>query len=493
MIYPDKKTFLEKAEINQTIPISCEILADLETPVSALLKTNAVYLLESVENGTNISRYSFLGIPPFSQIIYDGNEIQYINEEKIKETVKEKNILTYIKNFVQDANYKILCDLPPFSGGIVGYFAYEIVKKWERLPEYKKNNLGLPLVNLLITKSIIVFDSLTHKIKIITNCKVNKNLDSSYNDALEQIYRIKDLLSASIPKEKLNHFQKKDIASNVIKVHSTFSKDKYMEAVKKCKQYIVDGDIIQVVLSQRFKVQQFIDSLSVYRFLRTINPSPYMFFLNFMDHEIFGSSPEVMVRVRDKEVLMKPIAGTRKRGATEKEDIHLEKDLLGDEKERAEHIMLVDLARNDLGRICVPHSINVGDYMSIERYSHVMHIVSTVTGLLKEKVASPEVLPAVFPAGTLSGAPKIRAMEIIEELEPVERGPYGGMIAYFSYTGSLDSCITIRTMIRKGENFYVQAGAGIVADSDPEKEYVETLNKANALVTALRQVLNQVR
>jgi anthranilate synthase component 1 len=377
-------------------------------------------------------------------------------------------------------------DLPRFHGGAVGYFSYDIVRFIERLPEVGKDELCLWDSVFMITDSVLVFDNVSHKIKVISNAYVSNPSDAkkAYDEAIEKIENIIEKLRSPALLYKKT-VEKKTRGKNQLEIKSNFEPKEFMEAVKKTKEYIQAGDIIQAVISQRWKAKLDVSPFDLYRALRVLNPSPYMFYLKMGSDFLVGSSPEVMVRVEGDRIETRPIAGTRPRGRDEKEDIELEKELLEDPKERAEHIMLVDLARNDLGRVAEIGTVKVNELMTVERYSHVMHIVSNVVAKLAEGKDAFDVIKATFPAGTLSGAPKVRAMEIIEEMEPSRRGAYGGAVGYFSFSGNMDTCITIRTFVIKGDEIYIQAGAGIVADSDPEREYNETVNKVKALIRAI--------
>jgi anthranilate synthase component 1 len=363
----------------------------------------------------------------------------------------------------------------------VGYIGYDAVRFFEKLPDKNPDDLGLPDLFFIFTDTILIFDRVRHTIKIVSNAYITDGAENAYRDAVAKIEKIEKALTAPLPAKQLEVMpEAADIPFN-----SNLRKEEFESIVRKAKKYIRDGDVIQVVLSQRLEARTKASPFNIYRALRSINPSPYNFYMQLGDVHLIGSSPEIHVRCEDGTVEVRPIAGTRPRGKTEADDLLLEKDLLDDPKERAEHIMLVDLGRNDIGRVCVYGTVKPEELMVIERYSHVMHIVSDVKGKLRPDKDSFDVLRASFPAGTVSGSPKIRAMEIIDELENVRRGPYAGAVGYFSFTGNLDSCITIRTIIMKGKKAYVQAGAGIVADSVPSKEYEETLNKARAMLRAI--------
>jgi len=375
--------------------------------------------------------------------------------------------------------------LPRFSGGLVGYMGYDMVRFFEKLPDTNKPGLDLPDMFFMLADTMLIFDSLKQKIKIVSNVHVDgKGTTKAYKEAVEKIDAITEKLRSSKIKSQKSKVKIKNSKDKGFK--SSFkTKEAFENAVSKSKEYIAAGDIFQVVLSQRFERRSNIEPFDIYRALRVINPSPYMYFINTGDVKIAGSSPEILVRLEDKKIVLRPIAGTRKRGDTEEEDKALEEELKKDPKEIAEHIMLVDLGRNDVGRVAETGSVNVTELLAVERYSHVMHMVSNVEGKLAKNLDAFDVLRASFPAGTVSGAPKVRAMEIIEEFEPTKRGPYAGAVGYFSYSGNMDTCITIRTLIIKDNKIYVQAGAGIVADSVPEREFTETVNKAKGMMKAV--------
>lgn len=484
MYYPDKKLFRAKARQGNLVPVYTEVIADLETPVSAFLKLESSpysFLLESVEPGAGIGRYSFLGGDPSLVLKSRGGQVE-ISERGRTRKVKTENPLMFLKGVLE--NYRPVPDetLPPFSGGAVGYVSYDCARYFENLPSEKLDELGLPDLSFMVADTLLIFDRLTNKIKIVANAHIEADPDRAYSEAVS---RIETLLGRLLGTSPGSYFQPRPDRDGGELKSRTRQKD-FERAVLAAQEYIRAGDILQVVLSQRFEAPLSAPPFNVYRALRTINPSPYMFFLRFDDLHLVGSSPEIMVQAADGEVRLRPIAGTRPRGISRLEDERLEAELLADPKELAEHIMLVDLGRNDLGRVSVPGSVRVGEMMSIERYSHVMHIVSDLRGKLAAGGDAYDAFAASFPAGTVSGAPKIRAMEIIDELEPFRRGPYGGAVGYFSFDGNLDSCILIRTIIVKDNTAYIQAGAGIVADSVPEREHRECLNKARALFRAVK-------
>jgi len=486
MIFPSLDEFKKKLSNGNLIPVWKEVLADFDTPVSAFRKIETgkySFLLESVEGGEKWGRYSFLGTEPSVIFRSKGRDIEIIEDGKSRK--HKGDPVDSLRELLSRYKPVTTPELPRFHGGAVGYFSYDIVRFVEDLPDLNEDELGLWDALFIITDTVLVFDNVNHKIKIIYNAYVPEagKAEEAYDKAVSKIHDI----IARLRKPVSPYDEEKDEAKQVTETElvSNFEKEDYKKAVLKTKEYIKAGDIIQAVISQRWKAPLEVQPFDLYRALRVLNPSPYMFYLNTETEILVGSSPEVMVRVEDGEVESRPIAGTRPRGKTEEEDLELEKDLLSDPKERAEHIMLVDLARNDLGRIAETGTVKVDELMTIERYSHVMHIVSNVIAKLKPDCDAFDVVRATFPAGTLSGAPKVRAMEIIEEMEPSRRGAYGGAVGYFSFSGNMDTCITIRTFVIKEDNIYIQAGAGIVADSDPEREYQESVNKVKALVKAI--------
>lgn len=484
MSFPKKTEFIKKARTANLIPVYKEIFADFLTPLSAYKKimTNNSFLFESIEGGEKIARYSFLGSDPSIVISLKKQRIT-IKSKKRSKSIYCDNPFDYLKKYMSQFKCAKVKGLPRFYGGLVGYIGYDCVRHFEDIPDSCIDDLKFYDAILMLTDTILIFDHLTQKIKIVSNVHVKskKNLSKQYDD---EVRRIDDII------KKLNK-QTKTLISQTrhkqspLKIESNFEKHDFENIVKKAKEYIKKGDIIQAVLSQRFKVKFTKNPLNIYSALRSVNPSPYMFYLTFGKAKLIGSSPEIMVRSEEGIVRIRPIAGTRKRGKNDKEDRCLMKELLSDPKERAEHLMLVDLGRNDLGRVCKTGTVKVREFMIIEKYSHVMHIVSDCVGRLKKGKDVFDVLGASFPAGTVTGAPKIRAMEIIDELEKTKRGPYAGCVGYFSFSKNMDTCITIRTIVIKDGVAYVQAGAGIVADSIPEREYKETQNKAKAMLKAL--------
>ena len=491
MYYPTLEDFREEAKSGNTIPVYRSILADMETPVSAfykLMPDNYAFLLESVEGGENVARYSFLGSQPSMLFHSKGHQVTIEYLQKGETVVQEyADPLSALEELMQ--NYRPVDneELPKFHGGAVGYMSYDMVRFVEELPDDTEDELQLPDCFFMIAETILIFDHVNHQIKVVANAHIDGDVDAAYADAVVKIEALVEKLTAvSEAHLHRNSGESQERYEKIISdPQSNFTKSDYEAVVRRAKEYIAAGDIIQVVPSQRFSCPVSTDPFEIYRALRMVNPSPYMYYLKFDGFDIVGASPEMMVRVEDGIVQTVPIAGTRPRGTTPEEDRELENQLLSDPKERAEHVMLVDLGRNDLGRVCEYHTVEVTDLMIVERFSHVMHIVSHVIGRLREDLTAFDVLRACLPAGTLSGAPKIRAMEIIDELEPTRRGTYGGTVGYFSFSGSADTAITIRTAVIKDGTAYVQAGGGIVADSVPETEYYETVSKARAMLSAI--------
>ncbi len=474
MYYPTLEEVRKRRKDGNLVPIYREIVADLETPVSAFLKINRggySFLLESVEGGEQLARYSFIGTEPYRVFKTKGEDntdpLPVINQELSK--------------------YKLVPveGLPKFCGGAVGYLSYETVTRFEELPSPDRDPLGLPESLFMFVDTVLVFDHVTHKIKVLSHAYLDGDIDKAYQKAVDKIDNLVDRLN-----QPLKPSQRTKVATHPVgdhKISSNFSREEYEAVVLKIKQYITTGEAIQVVPSQRLFQPTEAAPFEIYRALRTINPSPYMFFLDFTDFHIIGASPEILVRVEDGMVMTRPLAGTRPRGKSPAEDAMLEQELRSDEKERAEHIMLVDLGRNDIGRVSESGTVEVSELMEVERYSHVMHLVTHVQGRLRRDMSAFDALRACFPAGTVSGAPKIRAMEIIAEFEPEKRGPYAGAVGYFSFSGNMDMAIAIRTMVMTKGVAYTQAGGGIVYDSVPEREYEETMNKAGALLKAISQ------
>jgi len=485
MYQPKLAEFEKFAQRGNLIPVYREVLADVETPVSVLRKLqhkDHVYLLESVEGGEKWGRYSFLGTDAGVVFKVRGNQV--VIEEKGRVTTREHkgDPLGVLRDLLGRYQPVATPGLPRFFGGAVGYLGYDMVRYFEKLPDAPPDDLNLDEAVFVISNSLLIFDNIRHTIKVVA-CAYTEDTDSpeeAYEKACRKIDEMIALLSGPSPARKPAN------PVNDVTFESNMTPDQYKAIVDKAKDYIAAGDVIQVVLSHRFSTPSNVDHVDLYRALRFVNPSPYLFFLKLDDLTMIGSSPEVMVRLEQNDVELRPIAGTRKRGKTEQEDRALADELLSDEKERAEHVMLVDLGRNDLGRIAETGSVQVNQYMVVEKYSHVMHLVSNVRAQLAKGKDAFDVLAATFPAGTLTGAPKVRAMQIIDELETVRRGAYGGAVGYFSFSGNMDLCITIRTMVIKDGRIYVQAGAGIVYDSQAESEHQETRNKARGMQQAVK-------
>ena len=467
------------------IPIMCEVLADLDTPLSTYTKICNFpysYLFESVEGGEKWGRYSIIGLPAKKIISVTGEKIKITENSKLIDKYNTNDPLKEIEKIQQSYKVAQIEGMPRFSGGLVGYFGYETIRYIE--PKLNKNNkedpIGSPDILLMVSDEVVVFDNLSGKLFIIVHADPKKN--DAYSNALQRLDDISEMLRDN-QNNKSQSDNSRDVNENDFV--SGFTQKNYEKAVDTIKNYIVNGDAMQVVLSQRLSIPFQSQPINLYRALRSLNPSPYMYFLDLEDFQIVGSSPEILVRLEDNIVTVRPIAGTRPRGETKSEDLALEKDLLADPKELAEHLMLIDLGRNDLGRVANMGSVNLTDKMIIERYSHVMHIVSNVTGELKKGMNAMDVLRSTFPAGTVSGAPKIRAMEIIDELEPVKRGVYSGAVGYISWNGNMDTAIAIRTAVIKDKTLHIQVGAGIVADSIPKNEWNETMNKGRAIFQAV--------
>jgi anthranilate synthase component 1 len=475
MIHPTLAELHELAKMKQgnLTPIYREVVADLETPVSAFLKIRKgdySFLLESVEGGEQIARYSFLGTAPFKVLVTDQD-----SDDPLIALEEELDKIKYIPH----------SGLPPFTGGAIGYVGYEAVHHYEpRVPVNDTDPIGIPESMFLLCETIVVFDHLRHRMQVVAHCKLDKDIDEEYAKATERIETIVSRLKQPIqlPKETPDAEHNK-----VTRSISNVGKEGYELMVEAIREQVIAGEVIQAVPSQRLTRPINVHPFTIYRQLRTVNPSPYMFYLEMGDFQIVGASPELLVRVENGLVTTHPIAGTRPRGKTPAEDEALANELLADEKERAEHIMLVDLGRNDVGKVSQAGTVNVDSLMKIERYSHVMHIVSQVSGRLRSGLSRFDAFRSIFPAGTVTGAPKVRAMEIIAELEEEKRGIYAGAVGYASFAGTLDTCIAIRTMVTKNKNAYIQAGAGIVYDSIPSNEYQESMNKLGALERALDQ------
>lgn len=499
MYHPTQSEFLELARQGNLIPVTRTILADFETPLSAYRKIRGQgesFLFESVEGGEHIGRYSFVGCNPRAVIKQTGNKIEVIENGKVVEKFGiprdgksdcekcVKDGLEVIEGVLKKYKAVSLPELPRFTGGAIGFIGYEFIHDVEPVvPRPPNDELKTPTMYFLLADELLIFDRVAQTLTVLVNAILDENTkpEEAYDDAVAEVERLISLLEQ--PTEHIPVTPPKQIPEPPFQ--SNITKEKFFENVRAAKKYITSGDIIQVVGSQRFSMPVKAAPLDIYRAARTINPSPYMFLLEFDGFSLVGASPELHVRCEERQVEIRPIAGTRRRGATPEEDLVLEKELLADPKERAEHVMLVDLARNDLGRVCDYGSVQVKDLMVIERYSHVMHIVSQVEGKLSGNKTPYDLMRATFPAGTLSGAPKIRAMQIISELEQTTRGPYGGCVGYFSFNGNLDCCITIRTALIKDGKAYVQAGGGWVNDSQLEAEFQETVNKSKAMLKAV--------
>jgi anthranilate synthase component I len=487
LLRPDYSEFSRLAREFTLVPVVKSVTADLLTPVSAFLAIAVqepdAFLLESVERAEQIGRYTFLGARPYLQVRARGEEV-VLQRGRARERCTG-NVLPMLKELLRAHRPATFAGLPPFTAGAVGYFAYDTVRQLEKIGEHAKDDLSLPDCVLMFFDRLLAFDHLRHQIHIIATADVSRESPRrAYDRALADIAILEKKLARGV---RPADWQKSSRSSNAkLKVHAGTSRVRFIKSVERAKEYIAAGDIFQVVLSQRLDFSPEVAPFDIYRALRTVNPSPYLYFLRMGDTHVLGSSPEMLVRVTGRKLEYRPIAGTHPRGRDEAEDLHLEKEMLADEKERAEHVMLVDLGRNDLGRVSEYGSVKVRDLMYVERYSHVMHIVSALEGKLREGLDALDAFAACFPAGTLSGAPKVRAMQIIEELEPVRRGVYGGSVLYADFAGNLDSCIAIRTMLMKGKRAYLQAGAGIVADSDPAKEFQECMNKAQAVLRAVQ-------
>lgn len=479
--------FKDLAGSYTAIPVYRRLMADVLTPVSLFLslRKDARYpfLLESVEGGEQVARYSFLGRNPYQVLQYDGKEVSLKRNDKIE--ILDQPYFDALKELTTQHNEPFISDLPRLTGGAVGFSSYDTVREIEQLENTPQDDINIPEAIWAFYDEIFAFDHVKQQVIIINTVFIDENepIEDLYSKAQAQLDEMEELVYH--PDHSTDSF-----SINPDNLSSNIAQPDFEQMVEKAKKYIYEGDIFQVVLSQRFETDFSGDRFMLYRALRMVNPSPYLFFLDFDEFGLIGSSPEVLVRVQDETAQLLPIAGTRPRGKTPEEDLELEEDLKNDPKEIAEHVMLVDLGRNDLSRVCKPATVKPVREQVIERYSHVMHIVSDVKGDLAKDKTSVDALKHCFPAGTVSGAPKIRAMEIIDELEPTKRGPYAGAVGYFDFSGNMDTCIVIRTMLVTDSKVYIQAGAGIVADSDPQKEYVETKNKADALVEALSVALS---
>ncbi len=483
MIQPDFKTFCRLAKQGNLVPVYETFTADLLTPVGAHLRlardTKHSFLLESVEGGENIARYTFAGANPEEVFRARGRVCSL--ESRGKRVQFDENPIEQLRRLMARYRPVRLPELPPLIAGAIGYFAYDMVRLIERIPATGKDDLGLDDCVMMFYLGLVAFDHVRHRVWVIRNVFIDGSgsLRQKYDAAVREIRRTRRVLEGPLPGKRSAR------KTGPLHVRSNMTRPQYLAAVRKAKRYIRDGDIFQVVPSQRFTAETNADPFEMYRALRVVNPSPYLYYLHLDKFSVVGSSPEMLIKVQGRDAFYRPIAGTLPRGRNEKEDREFERKLLADPKERAEHIMLVDLGRNDLGRVCEYGSVKVERLMFVERYSHVMHLVSSLRGRLREGVDCFEALMACFPAGTLSGAPKVRAMEIIDELEPTRRGIYAGAILYLDFSGNLDSCIGLRTLVAKNGRAHVQAGGGIVADSIPTREYQETVDKARALITAI--------
>jgi len=479
--------FKELAGSYTAIPVYRRMLADVLTPVSLFLSiregTGYPFLLESVEGGEHLARYSFLGCNPYQILKFDGEKVT-VSDKNEKTELQNETYFDALNRLTTEHSEPKLPELPRLTGGAVGFSSYDTVRQVEHLPNTPDDHLDIPEAIWCFYDEVYAFDHVKQQIVLMKTVFVDEgdDLEELYQKASDALDNMEKNAQRPLPATGSFRLDASQLKSNV-------EESRFHEMVNRAKNYIYEGDIFQVVLSQRFEVPFEGDRFTLYRALRMVNPSPYLFFLEFDDFALVGSSPEVLVRVTDEEVRLLPIAGTRPRGETHEEDLALEEDLKNDPKEIAEHIMLVDLGRNDLSRVCNSGTVHLERNQSIERFSHVMHIVSDVVGEISPGNTSVDALMQCFPAGTVSGAPKIRAMEIIDELEPTKRGPYAGAVGYFDFSGNMDTCIAIRTMVVTGDSVYIQAGAGIVADSDPAKEFDETKNKAGALVEALSLAL----
>ncbi len=484
--YPTFSEFRELSKKGNVIPVYRQLFADTLTPVSAFQKvseTDYAFLLESADGGEKIARYSLIGSNPFSGFKCKGPNVEIFNNKETTR-IETSDPIKMLEEQISKFSPVRVNGLPDFFGGAVGYTSYDSVRYVENLPDSTIDDLNLPDMYFMFYDEIIVFDHLNKTIKVVCAAFIDeRDIQDVYEDAVNKIDKVTNKLRTPVMTLSDDITEKGELN---IKFSSNFKEPDFLQAVETCKEYIRAGDIIQAVLSQRLQTQINAKPINIYRTLRVINPSPYMFYIKMKDLELIGSSPEVMVKVEDGNINVRPIAGTRRRGRTEEEDELLAKELLSDPKELAEHIMLLDLGRNDVGRVSQYDSVSIDEKMVIEKYSHVMHITSSVSGKLRSDKNAFDGLRACLPAGTLSGAPKVRAMEIIDELEQTRRGPYGGAVGYINFSGDINTCITIRTIVLKnGKDAYIQAGAGIVADSIPEMEYQETLNKAKGLLRAI--------
>ena len=494
--FPSLEGYREFSKRFDIVPVYRRLLSDHLTPVSAfrLLDdgTSSAGLFESVIGGEKIGRYSFIAVGPRARVVAYGSKVQFHRQGQIEE-FECQDPLEFLSKQLGNQSIATLPELPPFEGGEIGYAGYDVVRFVEHLPNFPKDDRGLPDLVFGFYDQLVVFDHVNKTIMVVvlSHTTANCPAEDAYLQATQWIDRIVERLDRPLPQHSLADIPLTYTPTLVPK--SNFTKESYQAAVSRCRQYIEAGDIFQVVLSQRFEVECHSEPIEIFRTLRVINPSPFMFLLRTPECTLVGSSPEVMARVVDRIVTVRPLAGTRPRGKSSDEDRRLSEELLADPKERAEHVMLVDLGRNDIGRVAQFGSVRLNDLMVVEFYSHVMHISSNVQGTLRQELSAMDAFRACLPAGTVSGAPKVRAMEIIDELEPTKRSPYAGAVGYFDYRGNMDTCITLRTMVIKDHRVYIQAGAGLVADSDPESEYQETVNKAKALLAAVEVTEQRTR
>ncbi|PAB59501.1 anthranilate synthase component I [Anaeromicrobium sediminis] len=484
MICTDFKKFKEYSKGFKMAPVSLEMEGDMDTPITLfkkLSKNKKGYLLESVEGGDKWSRYSYIGIDPFMTIRGHGNKVIVKRGNEV--TKKVGNVLEIVKTLMDDYSMVPINNMPDFTGGAVGYIGYDLIRNYENLKNVNMDDIKMPNIHLMLTKEVIVYDHVRQKIRIIVNVPIDNHMEKLYKRAVNRLKEIKEEILENDISIENNEME----CEEEIKYVSNETKEEFMKKVLRAKEYIRNGDIFQVVLSQRLEVETDLSPFKAYRTLRSINPSPYMFYIDFGEYHLVGSSPELLVKVKGDIVETCPIAGTRPRGKSLEEDDKYAEELLKDEKELAEHLMLVDLGRNDIGKISKFGTVEVNQFMDIQKYSHVMHIVSNVIGEKREDCHMYDGLIACLPAGTVSGAPKVRAMEIIDELENRKRGVYAGAVGYLGFNGNMDMCIAIRTMVFKERKVYMQAGAGIVADSNPESEYYETLRKLEVLMETIKK------
>ena len=497
MLQPDFHEFSRLARAATLVPVVKSISADLLTPVSAFLavadREPHAFLLESNERGEKVGRYTFLGARPYMRVKAREGKVE-IEHGRHRQSLRE-NVFETVKRLLREHRPATVPGLPPFTAGAVGYFAYDVVRLLEKIGDRARDDLSLPDAELMFFDRLLAFDHLRHQIHIVAAADVTRESPRrAYDRALRDIAVQERKLAAGFSSalwRKSAQDKTGKLGAEKLRVHARTRREDYLRGVERCKEYIAAGDIFQVVLSQRLDFVPGGAPFDLYRALRQVNPSPYLYFLRLGDTHILGSSPEMLVRVTGRRLEYRPIAGTHPRGQDEAEDLQLEQQMREDEKEQAEHVMLVDLGRNDLGRVSEYGSVKVRDLMYVERYSHVMHLVSALEGTLRKDLDALDAFAACFPAGTLSGAPKVRAMQIIEELEPTRRGIYGGSVMYADFAGNLDSCIGIRTLLMQGKKAYLQAGAGIVADSDPAREFQESMNKAQALLRAVEMARGQ--